>query len=115
MSESGLKAVFLEERPMLMRLLIARLNSREEAEDALQDMWFKLDQLASKPVAQPTAYLYRMAANLAADRRISAVRSGVRDTAWSEAQPTAEGRGSVGGTNTGITQKGYSISPNPPK
>ncbi|MEO9131589.1 MAG: RNA polymerase sigma factor, partial [Sphingomonas sp.] len=45
MTESGLKAVFLEERPMLMRLLIARLGSREEAEDALQDMWVKLDLL----------------------------------------------------------------------
>ena len=55
MNESGLKAVFLEERPMLMRLLVARLRSREEAEDALQDMWLKLDQLVSKPVAQPAA------------------------------------------------------------
>ena len=90
MSEGGLKAVFLEERPMLMRLLIARLRSREEAEDALQDMWFKLDQLAAKPVAQPAAYLYRMAANLAADRRISAARGCARDTAWLDIQPEAD-------------------------
>ena len=55
MTEGGLKAVFLEERPMLMRLLVARLGSREEAEDALQDMWIKLDQLVAKPVAQPAA------------------------------------------------------------
>lgn len=86
----GLKAVFLEERPMLMRLLVARLGSREEAEDALQDMWIKLDQLVAKPVAQPAAYLYRMAANLAADRRISAARGGARDTAWLEIQPVAD-------------------------
>jgi RNA polymerase sigma-70 factor (ECF subfamily) len=90
MTESGLKAVFLEERPMLMRLLIARLSSREEAEDALQDMWIKLDQLAAKPVAQPAAYLYRMATNLAADRRISAARGGARDTAWLDIQPVAD-------------------------
>lgn len=90
MTESGLKAVFLEERPMLMRLLVARLGSREEAEDALQDMWIKLDQLVAKPVAQPAAYLYRMAANLAADRRISAARGGARDTAWLDIQPEAD-------------------------
>ena len=90
MSDSGLKAVFLEERPMLMRLLVARLRSREEAEDALQDLWLKLDQLVTKPVAQPAAYLYRMAANLAADRRISAARGGARDTAWLGVQPEAK-------------------------
>ena len=90
MTEGGLKAVFLEERPMLMRLLVARLGSREEAEDALQDMWIKLDQLVAKPVAQPAAYLYRMAANLAADRRISAARGGARDTAWLDIQPVAD-------------------------
>jgi len=90
MTESGLKAVFLEERPMLMRLLVARLGSREEAEDALQDMWIKLDQLVAKPVAQPAAYLYRMAANLAADRRISTARGGARDTAWLDTQPEAD-------------------------
>ena len=90
MNESGLKAVFLEERPMLLRLLVARLRSREEAEDALQDMWLKLDQLVSKPVAQPAAYLYRMASNLAAVRRISTVRGSARDTAWLDIQPEAD-------------------------
>lgn len=90
MTESGLKAVFLKERPMLMRLLVARLGGREEAEDALQDMWLKLDQLTAKPIAQPAAYLYRMASNLASDRRLSAARSNARDTAWRDAQPAAE-------------------------
>ncbi len=90
MNESGLKAVFLEERPTLVRLLIARLGSREEAEDVTQEMWLKLEQLAPKPVSQPAAYLFRMAANLASDRRISAARGGVRNSAWLEAQPAAE-------------------------
>ena len=38
MPDEGLKAVFLAQRPMLLRLLVARLGSREDAEDALQDM-----------------------------------------------------------------------------
>ena len=93
-SEAGLKAVFLAEQPMLLRLLIARLGNRADAEDALQDMWLKLDQNTPQspvqPIAQPAAYLYRMAANLAADRRIAAVRAGARDTAWLNVQPGAE-------------------------
>ena len=73
-----------------MRLLVARLGSREEAEDVAQEMWLKIDQLAPKPVAQPAAYLFRMATNLASDRRISAARGGARDSAWRETQPSAE-------------------------
>jgi RNA polymerase sigma factor (sigma-70 family) len=89
-SDSGLKAVFLAEQPMLLRLLVARLGNRADAEDALQDIWLKLDQLPATPVAQPAAYLYRMASNHAADRRIAATRAGARDTAWIEVQPGAD-------------------------
>lgn len=90
MTEAGLKAVFLTERPMLLRLLVARLGNRDDAEDALQDIWIKLDQQdLREPVAQPAAYLYRMASNLAADRRIAATRSGTRETAWHDVQPSA--------------------------
>lgn len=91
MTEGGLKAVFLAERAMLLRLLVARLGNRADAEDALQDLWMKVDQLpAGPPVAQPAAYLYRMASNHASDRRIAATRSGARDTAWMEVQPAAD-------------------------
>lgn len=75
---------------MLLRLLTARLGSRDDAEDALQDMWLRIDQLSGQPVAQPAAFLYRVAANLATDRRIAASRRGARDTAWSEHQPHAD-------------------------
>ncbi|OAN65976.1 RNA polymerase sigma factor [Sphingomonas sp. TDK1] len=90
MREDGLKAVFLAQRPMLLRLLLARLGNREDAEDALQDMWLRIDQLAAQPIAQPAAFLYRIAANLATDRRIAAGRRGNRDAGWMETQPGAE-------------------------
>lgn len=91
MTDGGLKAVFLVERAMLLRLLVARLGNRADAEDALQDMWLKLDQQAAGAVvAQPAAYLYRMASNHASDRRIAATRASARDTAWMEVQPSAE-------------------------
>ena len=90
-TQSELKAAFLAERPLLLRLLTARLGAADDAEDALQDIWVKLDTHdVQEPVAQPTAYLCRIASNLAADRRLSAARSGARDTAWQEAQPTAD-------------------------
>lgn len=86
MTDSGLKAIFLAERPLLIRLVAARLGSADDAEDALQDMWLKLDQLGERPIADPAAYLFRMAANLAADRRLSSHRRGARETVWHEVQ-----------------------------
>lgn len=90
MRDDGLKAVFLAQRPMLLRLLAARLGNRDDAEDALQDMWLRIDQLAEQPIAQPAAFLYRVAANLATDRRIAAGRRGSRDAGWLEIQAEAE-------------------------
>lgn len=89
MAESGLKAVFLHNRAALLRLLVARLGA-DDAEDALQDMWLRLDQLAGAPVAQPAAFLFRVAANLATDRRIASQRRGGREGAWLEVQPGAD-------------------------
>lgn len=86
----GLQAVFMEQRPMLVRLLTARLGSAEDAEDTLQDMWMRLDSLADRPIAQPAAFLFRVAANMATDRRVSGGRRDARDHAWYEAQSEAD-------------------------
>jgi len=86
----GLRAIFLEQRPMLLRLLTARLGGADDAEDALQDMWLRIDQLADRPIAEPKAFLYRIAANLATDRRIAHGRRGARDAAWLDGQPGAD-------------------------
>ena len=90
MATGGLRAIFLAQRPMLLRLLIARLGNREDAEDVLQDMWLRIDRLADQPVAQPAAFLYRVAANLATDRRIAAARRSARDAVWIDSQPGAD-------------------------
>lgn len=87
MTEAGLKAVFLEERPMLLRLLTARLGSVDEAEDVLQDLWLRLETNATGPIAQPAAYLFRMANNLALDRRRSSTSRALREAEWSSTQP----------------------------
>ena len=75
---------------MLVRLLVARLGNREDAEDAAQELWLKLSDLPIAPIANNTAYLYRMAANLAHDRRTSAKSGTARDRAWLEVQPGAQ-------------------------
>lgn len=75
---------------MLLQFLTARLGNREEAEDALQDMWLRIDQLTSYPVSDPVAFLYRVAANMATDRRIAAGRRLRRDRAWQDQRPLAD-------------------------
>jgi RNA polymerase sigma factor (sigma-70 family) len=89
-SMSGLKELFLEQRPILLRLMTARLGSAPEAEDVMQDMWLKLDQLPDQQLTSPGAYLFRVAANLAADRRLSMARAVARDGLWLDAQPDAQ-------------------------
>jgi RNA polymerase sigma-70 factor (ECF subfamily) len=89
-ADGGLKAIFLAQRPTLLRLLVARLGNREDAEDVLQDMWLRIDRLADQPVAQPAAFLYRIAANLATDRRIATGRRGARDAVWVDSLPRAD-------------------------
>ncbi|MBO9582238.1 MAG: RNA polymerase sigma factor [Sphingobium sp.] len=86
----GLKAVFLEQRPMLMRLMTARLGSAADAEDMLQDLWLKLESLPEQTLDNPAAYLFRVATNLAADRRLSMARAVARDGLWLSAQPGSE-------------------------
>ena len=90
MTLGGLRAVFLAERAMLLRLLVARLGSVEEAEDALQDLWLKLETVTGGPIAEPVGYICRMANNIAVDRRRRAVRRVDRDTGWMETQSGAD-------------------------
>jgi RNA polymerase sigma factor (sigma-70 family) len=88
MSAGGLEAVFLANRPMLLRFLRAR-GAGDAAEDLLQEIWLKASAAAGGPIADPLAYLFKTANNLLLDRRRSELRSQKRDHEWSE---TAEGQ-----------------------
>lgn len=81
---SGIEAVFLANREALLRFLRAR-GAGEEAEDLLQELWLKGSSIHSHPVAEPLAYLYRMANNLMLDRRRSELRRRRREQDWTEA------------------------------
>jgi RNA polymerase sigma factor (sigma-70 family) len=74
----ALDEAFMGHRQALLRYFRAR-GASEDAEDLLQDLWFKMT--AAGPIAadDPLAYLYRMAHNLMLDRRRAAVRRRLRE------------------------------------
>jgi RNA polymerase sigma-70 factor (ECF subfamily) len=81
MSGDGLAAMAIRNRPVLLRFLAAR-GAGEEADDLFQDLWMKAQNVSSGPIAEPLAYLYRMADNLMLDRRRAARRRIRRDDQW---------------------------------
>jgi len=85
MIASGLSAVLIANRAPLMRFLRAR-GAGDDAEDILQELWLKVDRLeAEGPIADPRAYLFRMADNLMHDRVRASMRRSNREQAWTEA------------------------------
>lgn len=80
---SGIEAVFLANREALIRFVRAR-GVGDEAEDLLQELWLKSSAMPSQPVAEPLAYLYRMANNLMLDRRRSDLRRRRREQDWTD-------------------------------
>lgn len=87
MAGSGIAAVFLANRTLVRRLLLARTRDEAETEDVLQEMWLRLETARVGPVGDPLAYLMRMAQNLASDRQIAAQRRAAREGSWVAVQP----------------------------
>jgi RNA polymerase sigma factor (sigma-70 family) len=84
---SGLSAAFEANRHALNRFLRARGASPHEAEDILQEVFLKLGKRPTGPIADPLAYLYRMADNLLLDTHRSRSRRTAREEAWTVARP----------------------------
>lgn len=83
MTQSGLQAVFMENRGSLLRFVRAR-GAGADAEDILQDMWVKLAAIETGPIAEPLSYLYRIADNQLLDRHRANGRRTRRETGWGE-------------------------------
>lgn len=80
-----LKAYF-DRREELKRFFAARFGSTEQAEDMVQELYLKLVALPDDAdVANPPAYLYRLAMNLMLDQVRSQTRAAARDGAWRQA------------------------------
>lgn len=86
----ALAEAYVAKRANLLRFLTARLGSKAQAEDAVQDLFLKLAAMDPDLVVEnPTAMLYRMAANLAIDHVRQRRRAMARDHAWNDVQPSS--------------------------
>lgn len=83
---STLVELYLSRRDTLRRVLTARLGNKDEAEDVLQELYFRLSGVElPDDIREPVGYLFKIAANLARDHRRSRLRSQVRDGEWTKA------------------------------
>lgn len=79
---SGILATFENLRPQLFRFLTARTRSDALAEDLLQDLWIRLQEIGTGPISNPSSYLFKMASNLATDHARSKMQREKREEAW---------------------------------
>ena len=81
-THSALISAFLKRRDLLRRTLVARAGT-DAAEDLLQDLYFKLQQVnPAEPLANVDAYLFRLAFNLIIDFHRSGTRRSAREDRW---------------------------------
>ena len=89
----GIEGVLLANRDRIVRFLEAR-GAGDGAEDLFQDLWMRLTERQTGPIADPLSYVMRAANNLMLDRYRSARQRMLRDHAWSEnaavEKPSAE-------------------------
>ncbi len=79
----GLEAAFLENREQLLRFLAVR-GAGDLAEDLLQEIWLKISEAKTGPVAAPLSYLFRTANMLMIDRHRSRRQADIRDREWTD-------------------------------
>lgn len=110
----GIEGVLLANRDRIVRFLAVR-GAGDAAEDLFQDLWMRLTERGSGPIADPLAYAMRAANNLMLDRYRSARQGALRDAAWSDASanddpPSAEraliSREQLGLVERAITETG---------
>ena len=83
----GIEGVLLANRDRIVRFLEVR-GAGDGAEDLFQDLWMRLTDRKTGPIADPLPYIMRAANNLMLDRYRSARQSDLRDKAWGEAAAT---------------------------
>ncbi len=85
---------YAEKRDNLVRTFAARLRSISEAEDLIQDLFFKIERFDQQEVGEnPSALLFQMANHLMLDRLRSQKRAGIRDAVWLQGHaPSPQGQ-----------------------
>lgn len=85
MADGSLLRVFLTSRSALLRYLMLRGATADEAEDILQEVYLKLSADRIGPVLEPRAYLYRMTNNHFLGWRRASGRRMRREEDWVDA------------------------------
>jgi len=86
MSDRGLAELYTLHRRELLRFLAARTGVGTEADDLMQELWFKVANAPTGPVSNGRAYLFRIANNLVLDRVRERKRREIREQKWSDAE-----------------------------
>lgn len=84
--ETGLAGLYRMHRAELLRFLVARTGNAAEAEDVVQEVWFKIADLQTGPIANGKSYLFRIAHNLVLDRVRERKRRHAREQSWSDTE-----------------------------
>lgn len=87
---SDTTALFIEHRGSLVDYAARIVGSRAQAEDVVQEAWFRLSRVPEGPVHEPLGYLYRLVRNLAIDTRRKLTREVARSVAASSAAMLAD-------------------------
>ena len=67
---SDTNSLFIAHRRSLVDYAAGIVGSRTQAEDVVQEAWFRLNRLDDRhPIHEPLRYLYRLVRNLAIDTR----------------------------------------------
>jgi RNA polymerase sigma factor (sigma-70 family) len=85
----GLQAVFLDNQEPLLRFLRAR-GATDQAEDLVQEVWIRAAASANGPIANPRAYLFRVANNLMIDHHRTDTQRVQREHHWSDTRGTSD-------------------------
>ncbi|MGF7151117.1 RNA polymerase sigma-70 factor (ECF subfamily) [Sphingomonas zeicaulis] len=80
---SGLEAVYLANRPALLRFLRAR-GAGPRAEDLVQELWLRICAAPRGPIPDPLNYLFRAANNLMINAYRGETRHEARNDAWGD-------------------------------
>ena len=92
MADEALLALYLAKRANLVRVFAVRLRSLEAAEELIQELYLKLAGLKdSETIDNPSAFLFRCAANLMLDRSRQERRSQSRDHHWHQTHRMSAG------------------------
>lgn len=96
----SLSALLASEHAVLLRRTTRIVGSLPAAEDVLQRLWLKVQEIEDVAVRNPRAYLFRLASNLAIDhRRAEATRQRVQAKAetylWGPVGPVSAETGMI--------------------